>query len=262
MVDMRKYLRALAYAFKQQWKRTFTLYDMFFPILTALAPAIGAGYVVGKSGNPVAVSYVFVGVALMSLWTLGIFYIGYTLADEHWEGTLDLLMTTRTPVVLIVFAKALAILVWQMPAAVVSFLVVFALARSPANIAEPGLVFASGLLAIGAVVAFSFIFAPLGFLMGIRGTYSGLMPLGAAISGFLYPIGLLPGALEAVARCIPSAWAMEAVVRSVNGTDSFGRLAVDWAAAMGLIALYLVASVWLFARAEDRVRRSGDLGRI
>jgi hypothetical protein len=55
---------------------------------------------------------------------------------------------------------------------------------------------------------------------------------------------------------------MEAVVRSVNGTDSFGRLAVDWAAAMGLIALYLVASVWLFARAEDRVRRSGDLGRI
>jgi ABC-type multidrug transport system permease subunit len=260
---MRKYLRASRFAFKQQWRRTFTPYEMFFPILTALAPAIGAGYVVGQSGNPVAAGYVFVGVALMSMWTLGIFYTGFSLADEHFEGTLDLLMTTRTPIVLIVFAKALAIMVWQTPAAVVSFLVVFAFAEGRADIASPGLLLISGLLAIAAVIAFSFVFSPLGFVTGIRGgAYSGLMPLGAAMSGFLYPIDLLPGALELAAKCIPSAWAMEAVVASVNGVESQQRLALDWIATIGLTAAYLLLSALLFRRAERQVRETGALARF
>jgi ABC-2 type transport system permease protein len=262
VLAVRKYLRAVRFAFKQQWKRTFTAYDMFFPILTALAPAIGAGYVVGNSGSAVAVSYVFVGVGLMSLWTLGVFYTGWSLADEQYEGTLDLLMTTRTPVVLVVFGKALAITAWQAPAAVVSFFVVLAFAHGRTHVEDPALLLVSGLVAIGAVVAFSFIFSPLGFLLGARGgAYNALMPLGAAISGFLYPIGLLPSGLEAIARCIPSAWAMEAVVRSVDGSEGFSRLLADWTVAAGLTAFYLLMAVWLFRLAEQRVRGSGALAR-
>jgi len=255
------YLRALAACFRQQWRLTFTPYDMSFPILTALGPAIGAGYVVGKSGNEVAISYVFVGSALMAMWTLGMFYTGWVLAAEHFQGTLDLLITTRTPVSLVIFGKALAIFAWQMPAAIVSFLVVLAFSGGAPAIEKPLLLFISGLVAVCAVLVFGFIFAPLGFLSGARaGFINALMPLGAAISGFLYPIGVLPGALEAFARCIPSAWAMEAVVRSVDG-GATSRIIVAWAVSIALIAVYLVATVALFRVAEARVRVTGNLGR-
>jgi ABC-2 type transport system permease protein len=255
-------LRAMRFSFRQQWRLTFTPYDMSFPVITALAPAIGAGWVVGNSGNPVAVSYVFVGSALMAMWTLGVFYTGWSLATEHYQGTLDLLMTTRTPVVMIVFGKALAILAWQMPASVVSFLVVLAFSQGVRAVAEPGLLLLSGILATFAVVAFSFVFAPIGYLTGARnGWFTALMPLGSAISGFLYPIGLLPSGLEEVAKCIPSSWAMQAVVRSVNGTDA-SKIVTDWGLALLLMAVYAAVTVVLFQIAEDRARKTGSLIRI
>ena len=255
-------LRAVRACFRQQWRLVFTPYDISFPVLTALAPAIGAGWVVGNSGNPLAVSYVFVGAALMALWTLGVFYTGWTLASEHYQGTLDLLMTTRTPVFLVILGKALAILAWQLPASVVSFFVVLAFSGGITPVAQPGLLFISGVLAVFAVVAFSFIFAPIGFLAGARnGFFTAFMPLGAAVSGFLYPIGVLPDALEAFARCLPSAWAMESVVRSVNGSPT-DRIFTDWAVAVALIVTYLVATAWLFRLAEARVRVTGNLSRF
>jgi ABC-type multidrug transport system permease subunit len=144
----------------------------------------------------------------------------------------------------------------------VSFFVVLAFAHGRTHVEDPALLLVSGLVAIGAVVAFSFIFSPLGFLLGARGgAYNALMPLGAAISGFLYPIGLLPSGLEAIARCIPSAWAMEAVVRSVDGSEGFSRLLADWTVAAGLTAFYLLMAVRLFRLAEQRVRGSGALAR-
>jgi ABC-2 type transport system permease protein len=252
----------VAACFKQQWRLTFTPYDISFPILTALAPAIGAGWVVGESGNPVAVSYVFVGSALMALWTLGMFYTGWSLAAEHFQGTLDLLLATRTPVFFIILGKALAIFAWQLPAAAVSFFIVLAFAGGITPVAEPGLLFVSGMVAVLAVLAFAFIFAPLGFLSGARaGFMNALMPLGAAVSGFLYPIGLLPSGLEAFARCLPSSWAMESVVRSVNGSSE-AAIMTDWAVSLALVAVYLVATAGLFRLAEMRVRVTGNLARF
>ena len=124
------------------------------------------------------------------------------------------------------------------------------------------MLFVSGVLAVVAVVAFSFIFAPIGFLAGARnGFFTAFMPLGAAISGFLYPIGVLPQSLEAVARCIPSAWAMESVVRSVNGAET-GRILTDWGVSAALIVLYLFATAVMFRLAEARVRVTGNLTRF
>jgi ABC-2 type transport system permease protein len=255
--------RAVVVSFRQQWKRTFTPGDMFFPILSATGPALAAGWVVGNSDNAVAVSYVFVGASLMAVWTLSVFYTGWSLADEHAQGTLDLLITTRTPLVLIMFGKALGIAAWMLPSAVTSFLIVLAFSNRVTPVEEPVLLLVSGLLALASVIAFSFIFAPIGFLMGARGGFfNALMPLGTVLSGFLYPIDILPAGLELAARLLPAAWAMDAVVRSVNGTGETWRVVVDWAVASGLIAVLAILSVAAFQAAEKRVRVAGSLGTI
>jgi ABC-type multidrug transport system permease subunit len=99
--------------------------------------------------------------------------------------------------------------------------------------------------------------------MGARGGFfNALMPLGTVLSGFLYPIDILPAGLELAARLLPAAWAMDAVVRSVNGTGETWRVVVDWAVASGLIAVLAILSVAAFQAAEKRVRVAGSLGTI
>ena len=61
---MAAYLSAIRAAFKQQWREQFTLGGTLAPLLSALSLAIGVGWVVGRSDNPVALSYVFVGAPL------------------------------------------------------------------------------------------------------------------------------------------------------------------------------------------------------
>jgi ABC-type multidrug transport system permease subunit len=256
-------LRAIRAAFRQEWKQVFNPGDMLYPVVSAAGPAIAAGYVVGRGDNPAAISYVFVGAALMALWTLNVFYTGWSLSSEHAQGTLDLTMTSRTPLMLVIFGKALGITAWMVPAAIVSFLIVLGFSGGIPPVDSPSLLVVSGLLAFASVVAFSFIFAPVAFLMGARGGFfNALMPLGTVLSGFLYPIGLLPSELEVLARALPSAWAMDAVVRSVTGDGETWRIAADWAAACCLIVLLLALTAVAFREAEKRVRISGNLGTI
>jgi ABC-2 type transport system permease protein len=259
---MNKYLRAMRGSFRQEWKQHLGVSDIMHPIFSALGPAIAAGYIVGKSGNEVAISYVFIGSTLMALWSLGVFTTGWSLAGEHFQGTLDLLITTRTPLTLVLLGKALAIMVWLVPSAVVSFVTVLAFSQAVTPVDRPALLLVSSALAIVSVVAFSFIFAPMGFLMGARGGFfNAFVPLGTVMSGFLYPIGLLPVWMEAVARLLPSAWAMDAVVRSVNGSGETWQIFADWGLAIVLCAVFFALATLLFGVSEKQVRVSGNLGR-
>src|SRR5690606_10171770 len=108
---------------------------------------------------------------------------------EHGEGTLDLTMTSRTPLALVLFGKALAIMCSLLASTAGVFLIVVAFSQRFTPIDNPPALFVSGLLALAAVIATSFIFAPFSFLQGARGGFfNAIMPGGTAVSGFLYPV--------------------------------------------------------------------------
>ncbi len=247
-------------AFRQQWQQQLTLSSTMAPMLSAVALAIGVGWIVGKSDNSAALSHVFVGAPLMGLWQMGVFRAGWSLEGERHEGTLDLLITTRTPLVVILFGKTLAIMASQALTAVVTLAILFAFAQTFVSVDNVPLLFVSSLFAIGGVIACSFVFAPFTFLVGGRGGFfNAIMPLGTVLSGFLYPTGLLPDVLEVPARLLPTAWAMEAVLHSTQGTASNLDIVGEWAATAALIAGFLVLSAMLFRKAEARVRVTGNL---
>ena len=257
---LKPYARALRGAFYAQWRQMLTPAGLLFPFFNSLGPAVNIGYIVGQSGNPTAVSYVFVGASLMALWSTGVFTTGWALCDEHWQGTLDLTMTSRTPVSVVLFGKSLAIMASLLGSTAVVFLVVLAFAREVTPVHDPAALFGSGLFALGSVICSGFVFAPFSFLQGARGGFfNAIMPAGTVLSGFLYPIGLLPASLEGVARLMPTSWAMDAVVRSVEGGQTT-RVFVDWAVASLLMLAFLLLAAWLFRIAERRVRVTGNLG--
>jgi ABC-2 type transport system permease protein len=257
------YANALRYAFLQQWRQMLVFSGIVSPVIGALGPAAVIGYIAGRSDNVAAISYVFVGASLSIMWNNGIFRTGWSLAEEQSAGTLDLMMTTRTPVALIMLGKALAIMAFASLAGTVTFFVVLAISSRVPPVENAALFLVSGIVALVAVVVSSFFFAPFSFLAGVRGGFfNALMPFGAVVSGFLYPIDLLPGSLEAVARVIPTAWAMQAVVDSLDGSASDLAVVVDLAVALALSALLLSVTFLLFIKVERRVRLSGSLGTV
>ena len=255
--------RALRQAFHQQWRQMLVLNGIISPVIGALGPAAVIGYIAGRSDNPTAISYVFVGASLSILWNNGIFRTGWSLAEEHNAGTLDLMLTTRTPVALIMLGKALSIIAFASIAGIVTFFVVLGISRQVPPVDNAALFLISGLVALGTVIVSSFFFAPFSFLAGVRGGFfNAIMPFGAVVSGFLYPIDVLPASLEAVARLLPTAWAMQAVVHSIDGSASGLMVVIDLFVAVGLSILLLVVSFLLFLKVEQRVRLSGSLGAV
>ena len=115
-------------------------------------------------------------------------------------------------------------------------------------------------MAVLALFSCAFIFAPLYFVTrGQPGFFNGIRPLVVLLSGLVHPISALPVWLEVIGRLLPISWAMEGLVRSVEGESSLWIVAGDWAVALLLTMLYLGLAVFLFRRIERRVRVQATL---
>jgi ABC-type uncharacterized transport system permease subunit len=257
------YLNAARRAFLQQWKQMCVPGTILTPVLGAIGPAIVLGYVAGRSGNATALAYALVGSGLAITWNMAVFRTGWSLAEEHSMGTLDLMMTTRTPLALVMLGKALAITAFVSVGGVAAFLIVLGVSRQVPAPAEAVLAVVSGCVALVGMIALCFVFAPFAFIAGIRGGFfNAIMPLGVVVSGFLHPVAVLPASLEALSRSLPTAWAMQAVVDSIEGSASSATILAHLAVAVCLSVALIAAACLLFVEAERRVRLSGNLGSV
>ena len=86
-------------------------------------------------------------------------------------------------------------------------------------------------------------------------------PIPAFVSpfaGVFYPVSTLPVWMQAVARLVPVSYVFEGVrAVAAGGAVPWGGLA--WG--LGLAALYVLATCWLFARVHRRVLRTGLIAR-
>ena len=86
-----------------------------------------------------------------------------------------------------------------------------------------------------ALFASAFILSPLMVLTRARAGVPNLFTwAGVILGGLLFPVSLLPMGVELVARLLPTSWAMEAVIRSMDGGASVVWIAARWAIALGL----------------------------
>jgi ABC-type multidrug transport system permease subunit len=246
-------------SFRQRFKEQFRLGFIVGPVVGSTGPAATLAWAAGRGDNVEATSYIFIGFSLYTMWLMGIAMIGWSLSNEAWFGTLDLMMTTRTPLALIMLGKAVALIAYISIPSAYAFVVVLLVGGRMPDIDSVPLLLMAIVLAVVALVATHFVFAPLVFVNGTTAGFLGsLMPLGGVITGFLFPIGLLPAHLDVVARCLPTSWAMAAIVKSIEG-GGLGAILGDWAVALALCAVYGSAALILFRVAEDQVRRKGTL---
>ena len=246
-----------------QWKIIYATKD-YIPVVLLSVPMVALIAWVAKVGeNPEVLAYVSIGAALVTLWNGLIQRMGWLVAIEIFDGTLEQNLLSPTPLIIAMMSKAVSFLLGGFLAAIVAFLAVVLVAQRLLDVSELVLLLASLVVAVISLLVCGFIFAPFYVIAGGRpGFFNAITPLGVLLSGFLHPISLLPQGVQQAALCLPTSWAMRAVVDSVGGTGSSLEYALNWGASAGLTLVYLGIAYFLFKKLEERVRITGSLGRF
>jgi ABC-type multidrug transport system permease subunit len=253
-------LKAIMAAFLQQWKTTATDIGSVSMLFETVPLAMALAWLAMKSPTPPVLTYLMVGAPLMSMCNGIVFRVGGSLNSELFGHTLDFALVSKTPMMVILFGKSLAQLVFRIPMGIITLLAMFIVTRHMPAVANMPLLLVSIIFVCVGLVAMSLLFAPFMVLVGGKaGFFNAIMPLAVVLSGFMFPINRLPVVLEQIARLMPTSWAMASIWQSINGTDS------AWSFAANILACILTSILLLFITyfmcwiVERKLRVTGEL---
>ncbi len=237
---------------------------MFLGVSISIVPLIAVvTWITTQSPDSQPIAYISVGVILMAMWQTCVFHSGRSLAWEFFEGTVDYTMVSRIPLRVVMLAKSVATLTIAIPSSLIAFATVQIVSRELIAVERPLLLLISMVVAAWSITVVGYLFAPLFVLVqGRGGFFNAFQPLGIVLSGFLYPISQLSDEVQIVARLLPTSWAMDSVTRSIEPGESPVRIYADWGAALGVSVVMLAATLFMFSKVENALRRNGNVGRF
>ena len=250
-------IRAIYASAVQQWKQiTISGGNLSFHLATIPMVAVFT-WIALQKGDPSVISYLFVGLPLMTVWSGVAFRIGYTLSNEISNQSLQFVYISRTPVILVSFGKALAQVIWGLPTGLLSLAVVYLMTRTTLQVADALSLTVSLLLVIVGIAVASLFFSPLMVLVGGRGGFfNTLVPFGLVLSGFVFPVDRLPTVLHVMARFMPTSWAMDAVQLSIRG-GAWTAMINAWGMCLVTSIILSVVTYVMFRIVEQRIRITG-----
>jgi len=197
---------------------------------------------------------------MTGLWSGLLFMCGNSITWERWSGTLETLVGVPTPLDAIVIGKNLANVLQSLASMVVSYLLALVLFGYSLTILQPLLFAISLALAVVAFISFGMIIAPI-FVMNpsVQQWQNGLEFPVYILSGFLFPIALLPNWTTPLSYLLPTYWA----ARALHGTSSVNAPIEETLFAWGMMivfsALYLFIANRLFKKMLVKARTDATL---
>ena len=166
---------------------TSTFRDVAFPFRTIPTVAVLA-WIATRADDPTVATYVVVGVGLMTTSDQSLFQMGWVLSSEIFQGTMQHTLIARTPLVLVILGKVLAVTAVAAVSGLISLAVAWWVARDLIEVGSPVLLLVSVLFAVPAIVATGFIWAPLFVLVGTRpGFVNAILPFATVFGGSSRP---------------------------------------------------------------------------
>lgn len=252
---MRAAARAFEMAMKIRVVNPFTyLGFLIFPLIMA---ALGLALLSPAGGTRTA--YAVLGGGLVGFF--GVAYVegGNEIQNERWTGTLEQVMGCPTPLVVIVIGKLGSSLL----VAALSFIPAFALAyfgfnQSLHHVDPIPFAIAFAVLTF-TLFSTALALAPLYTMWRWAFSMTNGFEIGIyALCGFMFPITQLPAWLQVPSAVLSPTWATRALYAST--VNPAGHDWLVWCAyAVGLSAIYLVLSWFLFRMVDVRARVSGQL---
>jgi ABC-2 type transport system permease protein len=189
--------------------------------------------------------FVVVGSGLTGLWSSLLFISGNSINIERWIGTLESLVALPTPFEVIAFGKNLANVVLSLAAMVLGYLVAVLFFGYSLSLQQPLLFAVSVFLTVVGFVSFGLIIAPIFVINpGIQGWQNAMEFPVYVLSGFLFPIALLPGWTTPVSYLLPPYWAAVALHGTSTGGAPLGQILMAW----GMLILFSVIDLVVASR--------------
>lgn len=210
------------------------------PLLIAL---LGLWMLQGK-GQEYAL-FVVVGSGMTGLWSSLLFISGNSINIERWSGTLETLVGVPTPLEVIVFGKNLANVGQSLISMVFSYLLAAWLFGYRLELAQPILFVISLLLAVVAFISFGLIIAPIFVMNPAVQHWQNAMEFPIYIlSGFLFPIALLPGWTTPFSYLLPPYWAARALHGTSSGSAGLNEVLFAWS----MLVLFSLIDLFVASR--------------
>ncbi|MFZ5856626.1 MAG: ABC transporter permease [Chloroflexota bacterium] len=226
---------------RQQMMDMFILFTILFqPIIIAVL----ALWMLMDKGADYAM-FVVVGSGLTGLWSSLLFVSGNSINAERWSGTLESLVAIPTPFEVIIFGKNLANVIQSLISMFTGYLLAAFLFGYSLDVQQPLLLAVSVFFTIIAFICFGLVIAPI-FVMnpGVRHWQNAMEFPVYVLSGFLFPIALLPGWTTPISYILPPYWAAVAL----HGTSTADAPIEKTLFAWGMMLLFSLIDLFIASR--------------
>lgn len=229
---------------------------LVFPLLFA---SIGLYVLSRPAASASHLVYGLLGGGLIGYWSVAYLDGGNSIQDERWNGTLEQIIGTPTPLLVITFGKVCGGLVFGL----LAFLPTAGLAYFGFHAVLPNLDAWRFVVSLGVLTLSFFCIAllltPIFALSRTAFSMINGFELGVyVLCGFMFPIAVLTPWLQGVAGLLGPTWAVRALYASTVAEGSHDFVAW-WLIAIGLSVAYLVAAYFFYALVERQARVSGQL---
>ena len=252
---------AIVSTFFKELRTTYSGSSYFFKLFGDATRSAVIAWIVYLSGDKELLAYICVGAFLLAIWTGVVAMGGWSLSNELSGKTLDFILTSHTPLPVVLFSKTLAQMAYEAISGIVALITVLLVASEIPEVANVTLLLLSLFFVLVGLAVTGFFFTPLVVLAGGRpGFFMGIIPFSAILSGFILPVNQLPFGLEVAARWLPASWAMDSVWQSIKGTGSWWSATSKWEMCLLVSATWFTVTYLMCKVVERRVRIKGTLG--
>jgi ABC-2 type transport system permease protein len=244
---IRSNLRVVAAAFEMQIKQAATdLFIIFAVLIQPMIIAILALWMLKDKGSEYAI-FVVVGSGMTGIWSSLLFACGNSITHERWIGTLESIAGVPTHLSVIIFGKNLANVVQSLSSMVMSYTLAALLFQYPLRIDQPLLFVISLAFMVVSFVSFGLVIAPIFIINPSVQSWQNALEFPVYIlSGFLFPILLLPNWTTPLSYVLAPYWAARALHGASSGAATQAEIFLSWGMMLVLAVIYLVISRELF----------------
>ncbi len=206
-------------------------------------------------------TFVLVGIVVMLFAEVAVKTTGQSFAEAQGDDTLEVLLASPTPLTTLVIGTFVVPMALVTVEATVYFGLAWLFAGYVPTLASALVAVPLIALTVGAFCAFG-VFGATVIVLTKRGDpFSSLaLQVTNLLAGVLFPVTLLPGALQALARLLPAYYGLRGLRQVLLDQAGLADVAGDLAILLAFDVVLLPVSIWALVRALRFARVAGTLG--
>ncbi|MCR5823886.1 MAG: ABC transporter permease [Lachnospiraceae bacterium] len=213
-----------------------------------------------NSGSDNFMAYVVLGAGLMALWGCICFSSAGDINRERYSGTLALIYAAPAGFPAIILGKIIGNTLMSLVTLCISLITAVVLFRVPLHLENPLLFLVALLSAIVTFITISSVIACLLTLSRKTELYMNCLEIPIILlCGFVFPVSVLPNAVQFASRLLSPTYAVELLRMSVNGCEDPALFREKLLMLFLLTLIYAVLSAFLYKKIDRRVRIAATL---